>query len=45
MISDIDTLEVDTQTYNKNFIIMNLEKILQRIRNLFKEHYIYDKEV
>ena len=24
---------------------MNLEKILQRIRNLFKEHYIYDKEV
>ena len=24
---------------------MNLEKILQRIRNLFKEHYIYEKEV
>ena len=43
--TDIDTLEIDTQTYNKNFIVMNLEKILQRIRNLFKEHYIYDKEV
>ena len=43
--TDIDTLDIDTQTYNKNFIVMNLEKILQRIRNLFKEHYIYDKEV
>ena len=42
---DLDTLDIDTQTYNKNFIIMNLEKILQRIRNLFKEHYIYEKEV
>ena len=41
---DINTLEVDNLTYNKNFIIMNLEKILQRIRNLFKEHYIYEKE-
>tara|TARA_B100000925_G_C21980998_1_gene462302 strand:+ start:2 stop:1420 length:1419 start_codon:yes stop_codon:yes gene_type:complete len=43
--TDVDALEIDTQTYNKNFIVMNLEKILQRIRNLFKEHYIYDKEV
>ena len=42
---DIDELEEDKITYNKNFIIMNLEKILQRIRNLFKEHYIYEKEV
>tara|TARA_B100000963_G_scaffold145550_1_gene126757 strand:+ start:1577 stop:5875 length:4299 start_codon:yes stop_codon:yes gene_type:complete len=42
---DLDSLEANTLTYNKNFIIMNLEKILQRIRNLFKEHYIYDKEV
>ena len=32
---DIDTLESDTHTYNKNFIVMNLEKILQRIKNLF----------
>ena len=40
----IDELEVDNFTYNKNFIVMNLEKILQRIKNLFKEHYIYDKE-
>ena len=42
---DLDSLEANTLTYNKNFIVMNLEKILQRIRNLFKEHYIYDKEV
>ena len=42
---NIESLEVDTQTYNKNFIITNLEKILQRIRNLFKEHYIYEKEI
>ena len=42
---DLDSLEPNTLTYNKNFIVMNLEKILQRIRNLFKEHYIYDKEV
>ena len=41
---DLDSLDVDMQTYNKNFIIVNLEKILQRIRNLFKEHYIYEKE-
>ena len=42
---NLDSLEENTLTYNKNFIVMNLEKILQRIRNLFKEHYIYDKEV
>ena len=42
--TDIDEIQVNNITYNKNFIIMNLEKILQRIRNLFKEHYIYDKE-
>jgi len=35
--------EVDTTTYNENFIIMNLDKILQRIRLLFKEAYIYEK--
>ena len=41
---NIDTVEPETYTYNKNFIVMNLEKILQRIRNLFKEHYIYHKD-
>ena len=35
--------KITTATYTENFIIMNLEKILQRIRMLFKEHYIYEK--
>ena len=35
--------EIDRNTYNETFIIMNLDKILQRIRNLFKEKYIYRK--
>ena len=39
---DIDTLESDTHTYNKNFIVMNLEKILQRIKNLFKDFKFLD---
>ena len=35
--------DIDRNTYNATFIIMNLDKILQRIRNLFKEKYIYRK--
>lgn len=35
--------DIDRNTYNETFIIMNLDKILQRIRNLFKEKYIYRK--
>ena len=35
--------EIDTTTYNESFIIMNLDKILQRIRLLFKESYVYEK--
>ena len=31
---------INDQTYNEGFIIMNLDKILQRIRSLFKEQYI-----
>jgi hypothetical protein len=38
-----DDAEIDRNTYNETFIIMNLDKILQRIRNLFKEKYIYRK--
>ena len=36
-----DGLSFDT--YSENYIVMNLEKILQRIKQLFKEHYIYEK--
>ena len=39
----IDDGEIDRNTYNETFIIMNLDKILQRIRNLFKEKYVYQK--
>ena len=35
--------ELDSSTYNETFIIMNLDKILQRIRNLFKDKYFYNK--
>ena len=35
--------EINKDTYNESFIVMNLDKILQRIRNLFKEQYIYKK--
>jgi hypothetical protein len=34
---------INDQTYNESFIIMNLDKILRRIRLLFKEQYIYQK--
>ena len=35
--------EIDTTTYNESFIIMNLDKILQRIRLLFREDYIFER--
>ena len=42
---DINEEDTNKDTYNETFIIMNLDKILQRIRNLFKEKYIYKKNV
>lgn len=41
--SNGDENNIDKNTYNETFIIMNLDKILQKIRNLFKEKYIYQK--
>jgi hypothetical protein len=41
-VQDIE--RVDMTTYNENFIIMNMDKILQRIRLLFKEYYIFDRQ-
>ena len=35
---------ISIDSYSKSFIIMNLDKILKRIKSLFKEHYIYNKE-
>jgi hypothetical protein len=41
-IKDVDLNE---DTYNENFIIINSEKILQRIRMLMKENFFYKKTV
>ena len=41
---DLNEDDINKDTYNETFIIMNLDKILQRIRNLFKEKYIYKKQ-
>ena len=35
--------KINDQTYNESFITMNIDKILQRIRILFKEKYFYQK--
>jgi hypothetical protein len=41
----IDELKLNEDTYDQNFIVMNSEKILQRIRMLFKESFFYKKDV
>jgi hypothetical protein len=41
-VSDKDLNE---DTYNENFIVMNSEKITQRIRMLMKESFFYKKDV
>jgi len=39
-----DITDIDTTTYNETFILMNIDKILQRIRLLFKEYYIFNRQ-
>jgi hypothetical protein len=41
----IEEDELNQDTYNENFIIMNSEKILLRIRMLMKEGFFYKKDV
>jgi hypothetical protein len=41
----IDENNLNEDTYNENFIISNIDKILQRIRMLMKESYFYKKDV
>ena len=41
---DGDT-DLNKDTYNESFIVVNSEKILQRIRMLFKEGFFYKKEI
>ena len=42
---EIDEDELNEDTYSENFIIINSEKILQRIRMLMKESFFYKKDV
>jgi hypothetical protein len=42
---DIDIKDLNKDTYNENFIVVNSEKILQRIRMLMKESFFYKKDV
>jgi hypothetical protein len=42
---EIDENKLNEDTYNESFILMNSEKILQRIRMLMKESYFYKKKV
>ena len=41
---DIDENNLNQDTYDEKFIVMNSEKILQRIRMLMKEGYFYKKQ-
>jgi hypothetical protein len=43
--ADIDESKLNEDTYDENFIVMNSEKILQRIRMLFKESFFYKKDM
>ena len=42
--AEIVDLNLNEDTYDENFIVINSEKILQRIRMLFKESFFYKKE-
>jgi hypothetical protein len=43
--AEIDESKLNEDTYDQNFIVINSEKILQRIRMLFKEAFFYKKDV
>jgi len=42
--SKIDDNNIKYDTYNESFIMMNNDKIVQRIRDAFKDKFFYDKE-
>jgi hypothetical protein len=43
--AEIDEANLNEDTYDEKFILMNTEKILQRIRMLMKESFFYKKDV
>jgi superfamily II DNA or RNA helicase/ferredoxin len=42
---EINESDLNEDTYDESFIVMNSEKILQRIRMLFKEAFFYKKDM
>ena len=42
-VADIDSNKISFETYNESFITMNSDKIIQRIRDAFKERFYYKK--
>tara|TARA_B100000085_G_scaffold97805_2_gene88845 strand:- start:12404 stop:15844 length:3441 start_codon:yes stop_codon:yes gene_type:complete len=43
-LPDKDILDINYDTYNEDFISLNIEKIIEKIKNIFKDQYICDKE-
>jgi len=43
-VASVSESQVIDDTYSKSFINNNNERILQRVRDLFKERHIYDKQ-
>ena len=39
-----DVLEINYDTYNENFISLNIEKIMEKIKEIFKEQYVLEKD-
>ena len=39
-----DVLETNYDTYNENFISLNIEKIMEKIKEIFKEQYVLEKD-
>ena len=42
-IASVSEKDVRLDTYNESFILMNTDKIMQRVRDLMKERYFYRK--
>ena len=42
-IKKLQKLILHLDTYDENYIVMNNDKIIQRIKGLFKEHYFFKK--
>ena len=43
-IDSINAKDVTMDTYSESFIMMNTDKIIQRIRDSFKDSFFYRKE-